>query len=197
MCSGGSFYFGGVSDYNLAPLAPAMIRNMLKWCGAKEDREAEMVIAQKILFLTNHGCVGREFRHWCQSTEAPHSASFLFRHAAELLCTSVQLHTYSEGHRQKNLQHTKTMPHWSYWGMTENCDKHRRLDGFHARFDDPVWKYIYPPNGWQCGCSVLCVMESDLDTCDDRDRDLPPEFLAKCANWINEAPESVWPPTRS
>lgn len=30
-------------------------------------------------------------------------------------------------------------------------------------FDDPIWDFIYPPNGWGCGCYVRSLKQRDLD----------------------------------
>jgi uncharacterized protein with gpF-like domain len=39
--------------------------------------------------------------------------------------------------------------------------EHAVLDQFTARADDPVWMKIYPPNGFNCRCSVVPVMEAE------------------------------------
>ena len=51
----------------------------------------------------------------------------------------------------------KTMPFWEY--MTARDERvrrtHRLLDGVILPADDIRWKKIYPPNGWNCRCTVI------------------------------------------
>jgi uncharacterized protein with gpF-like domain len=39
--------------------------------------------------------------------------------------------------------------------------EHEVLDQFTARADDPVWMKIYPPNGFNCRCSVVPILKSE------------------------------------
>ena len=32
---------------------------------------------------------------------------------------------------------------------------HGKLNGLRARFDDPIWRRIYPQNSWGCRCNVI------------------------------------------
>lgn len=57
------------------------------------------------------------------------------------------------------------LPFWQYWhkvGVLGGPGYHPRpehlvLDGFIARAIDPVWGKIYPPTGYNCGCSVVPI----------------------------------------
>ena len=40
--------------------------------------------------------------------------------------------------------------------------EHAELDGRIYRADDPVWKMIFPPNGYNCRCTVLQVDRDDM-----------------------------------
>jgi SPP1 gp7 family putative phage head morphogenesis protein len=55
------------------------------------------------------------------------------------------------------------LPYWQYWtaGDLRVRPAHAALDGFCARAIDPVWLRIYPPNGFNCRCSVIPVMPED------------------------------------
>ena len=39
---------------------------------------------------------------------------------------------------------------------------HLSWDGLVLAATDPAWKYMYPPNGWGCGCDVKSLSERDL-----------------------------------
>ena len=58
----------------------------------------------------------------------------------------------------------KTMPYWRYrHGLSANPrSEHLKLDGKVLRADDPLWKVIYPPNGFGCTCYVEAVSEAEL-----------------------------------
>lgn len=61
--------------------------------------------------------------------------------------------------------------------------EHACLDGFVAKMEDPVWRKIYPPNGFNCRCMRVGILKEELP--DDTDADepgysrLPPLALLK------------------
>ncbi|HGI6445676.1 TPA: phage head morphogenesis protein, partial [Klebsiella pneumoniae] len=38
------------------------------------------------------------------------------------------------------------------------------LNGLTARYDDPIWQFAYPPDGWGCRCRVRARSQSDIDS---------------------------------
>jgi SPP1 gp7 family putative phage head morphogenesis protein len=63
----------------------------------------------------------------------------------------------------------KLLPYWQYWTVGDDRvrPEHRVLHRFTARADDPVWMKIYPPNGFNCRCSVIPLLpESAPKTAD-------------------------------
>jgi SPP1 gp7 family putative phage head morphogenesis protein len=57
----------------------------------------------------------------------------------------------------------EALPYWQYWtvGDLRVRPAHAVLDGFCARAIDPVWLRIYPPNGYNCRCSVVPLLPED------------------------------------
>jgi SPP1 gp7 family putative phage head morphogenesis protein len=52
---------------------------------------------------------------------------------------------------------------WGYEYVTVGDDRvredHEKLDGLIRKKDDPIWKTIFPPNGYNCRCQVLAIYE--------------------------------------
>lgn len=51
------------------------------------------------------------------------------------------------------------LPYWVYStaGDARVRPAHAALEGFTARQDDPVWRRIYPPCGYNCRCTVYAI----------------------------------------
>ena len=72
---------------------------------------------------------------------------------------------YSLGRfEQLNDAATKSaIPYWQYMtvGDSRVRPEHAVLDYFAARNDDPVWAKIYPPNGFNCRCIVIGLLDEE------------------------------------
>jgi SPP1 gp7 family putative phage head morphogenesis protein len=55
------------------------------------------------------------------------------------------------------------LPYWQYWTVGDDRvrPEHAVLDGFTARAEDAVWMKIYPPNGFNCRCSVIPILAKE------------------------------------
>lgn len=76
-------------------------------------------------------------------------------HIETVFRTNV-LSAYGAGRLSQQLQVKRALPYWEYVTVRDSRvrDEHAALHGFLARWDDPVWKRIYPPNGYNCRCGV-------------------------------------------
>ncbi|MDD9910194.1 MAG: phage minor head protein [Ahrensia sp.] len=59
---------------------------------------------------------------------------------------------------------TEAFPYWQYnhSGAINARKAHLAQDGRVYRWNDPVWRVLFPPNGFGCGCFVTVVSQSDL-----------------------------------
>ncbi len=55
------------------------------------------------------------------------------------------------------------LPYWQLFTAGDGLVRpsHQALDLFVARFDDPVWKVIFPPIGFGCRCTVVALDAED------------------------------------
>ncbi len=68
--------------------------------------------------------------------------------------------SFSAGRREQLLSMTKTHPYWMYVHsdtVEHPRQEHLALDGLVLRWDDPLWRTHFPPNGWGCMCSVRAL----------------------------------------
>jgi len=64
------------------------------------------------------------------------------------------------------IQKTKKTHKWLRYVAVQDDrtrDEHRQWDGLVLDADDPFWRTHYPPNGWNCRCTVEALDRIDLD----------------------------------
>lgn len=56
-------------------------------------------------------------------------------------------------------------PFWQYVAILDSRTRptHRAMNGRVYRWDDPIWRTIYPPNGFNCRCRVRTLTAADVD----------------------------------
>lgn len=72
---------------------------------------------------------------------------------------------YMAGRYQAMMENVKARPYWMYVAVLDSRTRpaHRALHGKVFRYDDPIWLYLYPPNGWLCRCRVRALSASDIE----------------------------------
>ena len=68
--------------------------------------------------------------------------------------------------RWQELQANKAyMPWLQYTAVMDNRTRprHRELHALIYHIDDPFWDYFYPPNGFNCRCTVTAYSQRDMD----------------------------------
>jgi SPP1 gp7 family putative phage head morphogenesis protein len=71
---------------------------------------------------------------------------------------------YMTGRYRSMMENTADRPYWQYIAVMDGKTRpaHRALHGKIFRFDDPIWSYIYPPNGFRCRCRVRALSAADV-----------------------------------
>lgn len=71
---------------------------------------------------------------------------------------------YMAGRYKAQLENADQRPYWKYVAILDSRTRprHRSLNGRIFRYDDPIWQYIYPPNGYNCRCRVQALSEDEF-----------------------------------
>ncbi|WP_308569803.1 phage minor head protein [uncultured Haemophilus sp.] len=74
------------------------------------------------------------------------------------------LTAYSAARYQRMRDNVDNRPYWQYSAVGDERTRpaHLALNGKIYRYDDPFWATFYPPNGFNCRCSVIALAERDL-----------------------------------
>lgn len=73
--------------------------------------------------------------------------------------------SYQAGRYQALEDNAKFRPFWQYVAVLDDRTRkeHKELNGKVFRHDDPFWENFFPPNGWNCRCTVKSLSQKDLD----------------------------------
>ena len=83
------------------------------------------------------------------------------------LRTIYQVNTqvaYMSGRYKGMIDNVDDRPYWQYVQVERPTKRqeHALLHGKVFRWDDPIWKTHYPPNGWRCMCRVRALSKDRL-----------------------------------
>ena len=117
-----------------------------------------------------------------------------------LFRTQTQL-AYGAGRWQAGQDEAVQEILWGYKYVTVGDDRvrpeHQGLDGTTAPKDDPVWRTIWPPNGFSCRCSTIEIFEKrktvlppDVVEVDGKDYEPGPDkgFAFNPGEWFDALP---------
>jgi len=78
--------------------------------------------------------------------------------------TNVQT-AYMAGRYKRYVSNAVDRPYWRYVAIMDGRTRpaHAALHGKVFRWDDPIWKVIWPPNGWGCRCRVVAVTQAEFE----------------------------------
>lgn len=71
---------------------------------------------------------------------------------------------YMAGRYQQMRDNVDYRPYWEYSAVMDGRARpsHAALNGRIFRYDDPFWDHFFPPNGFNCRCSVRARSEGDI-----------------------------------
>lgn len=77
--------------------------------------------------------------------------------------TNVQT-SYMAGRFTRLVGNTDDRPYWQYVAIMDGRTRpaHAALHGRVFRWDDPIWKVIFPPNGWGCRCRARALTADEV-----------------------------------
>ena len=96
---------------------------------------------------------------------------------------------YSAARYQRMRDNVDNRPYWQYSAVGDERTRpaHLALNGKIYRYDDPFWTTFYPPNGFNCRCSVIALAERDLKRRGMDKPDDSSEFLVEVERPANKA----------
>jgi SPP1 gp7 family putative phage head morphogenesis protein len=86
----------------------------------------------------------------------PYRADTIFR-------TNIQS-SYQAGHYQRMMEVADALPYWQYVAVMDGRTRpaHAAMNGKVLPANDPWWQANYPPNGFNCRCTVRAMSERQL-----------------------------------
>ncbi|MDD5391195.1 MAG: phage minor head protein [Gallionellaceae bacterium] len=78
---------------------------------------------------------------------------------------------YMAGRYKSMMEISGSHPYWQYVAVLDGRTRpmHRAMNGRIFRYDDPLWGYSYPPNGFNCRCRVRARADLGGATLDNSD----------------------------
>lgn len=72
---------------------------------------------------------------------------------------------YAAGQWQQIIDQADNAPYLMYHAIDDYRTRpaHRKLNGIIRKVTDAFWRIFYPPNGWNCRCSVIQLDDDDLE----------------------------------
>jgi len=75
------------------------------------------------------------------------------------------LSAYSAGHYKAMKEGVGALPYWQYdaVGDSNTRPEHAAMDGKVFAANDPIWDTWYPPNGFNCRCTVRAMSQAEVE----------------------------------
>jgi SPP1 gp7 family putative phage head morphogenesis protein len=112
--------------------------------------------------------------------------------------TNVQS-AYNAGRYKQMTENASRRPWWMYDAVEDSRTRpaHAAMDGRVYRSDDPVWDRWYPPNGFNCRCTVRTLSDRDMDRRGLKESVAPPKTDPDEGFDYNPGQEVKWEPDLS
>ncbi|EOZ4638862.1 phage minor head protein [Enterobacter cloacae] len=93
-----------------------------------------------------------------------HGKQLTPRRLQTIFDTNIQS-SYNAGRYVQQMANVADRPYFQRVAVLDmhTRPKHAALHLFTARADDPVWEYLYPPDGYHCRCHIRALSAADLE----------------------------------
>ncbi|MFJ1218940.1 phage head morphogenesis protein [Yersinia enterocolitica] len=93
-----------------------------------------------------------------------HGKQLTPRRLQTIFTTNIQS-SYNAGRYVQQMANVANRPYLERVAVMDSHTrpKHAALNGFTAPADDPVWTYLYPPDGYGCRCRIRARSQSDVE----------------------------------
>lgn len=83
----------------------------------------------------------------------------------ELIFRTNMQAAYSAQRYQHLRDNVDNRPYWQYSAVNDSRTRpsHSAMHGLVYRYDDPFWATFYPPNGFNCRCTVIALSSKDIE----------------------------------
>lgn len=73
---------------------------------------------------------------------------------------------YMTGRYRQMMDNVEARPNWQYVAVMDERTRpaHAAMNGLVFRYDDPFWEHFYPPNGFNCRCTVRALSSRDVES---------------------------------
>ena len=87
---------------------------------------------------------------------SPHRLKTIFR-------TNMRS-AWSHGRYRQHMKNVRSRPYWMYVAVMDSHtrESHAAMNGRVFRYDDPIWRTLYPPNGFNCRCRVEALTADEV-----------------------------------
>ncbi|MCX8962145.1 phage head morphogenesis protein [Erwinia psidii] len=93
--------------------------------------------------------------------------------------------SYNAGRYEEQLANAEFRPYLERIAILDTHTRplHAALHGFTARTDDPVWQFMYPPDGHGCRCRVRARSQADIDRSGQEVKSWADEIVTVRQSW--------------
>jgi SPP1 gp7 family putative phage head morphogenesis protein len=102
--------------------------------------------------------------------------------------------SFSAGRYRQMKEVAKQRPFWQYRAVEDARTRpaHAAMNGRVFRHDDPIWDIWYPPNGFQCRCSVVTLSTRQVEASGLKVEKGAPAGIKPDKGWDYNVGESAW-----
>lgn len=162
-----------------------------------DDTWTGPIITAKLLDAATLNATEADFLRWCRSEDAPAPVRMFDKERLGLLFWAAWALDNSATHLDQTFDEAICIALPFLQISAFACRNHEGtlLDNFTAKWDDPIWTTIWPPNDWLCSCNVISLLESQVSDIAVAKQPgiarLSPDTWVKCSEWYTRSPRAA------